>query len=237
MTLSLDFRPVLSGQHLEWLLGGLITTLELAVCAWCLAFLVAIGLVLVRSAGFKAAEWLVAAYVEVHQNIPLLVQVMFWYFAVPELLPEDARIWLNERNSEFILAFFALSFCFAAYMSEALRTGLRAIPKTQYEAGRVLGFGYLGTMRYIVIPQALRVAIPPLVNYSLLLFKNTSLAMAIGVHELTYQVRQIESDTFRTFESFLVATGIYIAISLLITGLGEYLERRTRLGKRTGAVP
>ncbi len=136
---------------------------------------------------------------------------------------------MNERNSEFILALLALSFCFAAYMSEALRSGLRAIPRTQYEAGRVLGFGYLRTMRYIVIPQAARIAIPPLVNYSLLLFKNTSIAMAIGVHELTYQSRQIESDTFRTFEVFAVATAIYLAISFLIMAAGSHCERRLRL--------
>ncbi|MFG1270698.1 amino acid ABC transporter permease [Xanthobacter versatilis] len=234
--MTLNFAPVFSGPHLESLLSGLATTLQLALGAWCLAFLGAIALVLVRSSGLRVAEWLVAAYVEIHQNIPVLVQVMFWYFAVPELLPEDARTWLNERNSEFILALLALSFCFAAYMSEALRTGLRAIPKTQYEAGRGLGFGYLGTMRYIIIPQALRVAIPPLVNYSLLLFKNTSLAMAIGVHELMYQTRQIESDTFRTFETFLVATVIYIAISFLIMLIGEHLERRAHLTKRAGAA-
>lgn len=177
-----------------------------------------------------------ATYVEIHQNIPVLVQVMFWYFAMPELLPEDARVWLNERNSEFILALLSFSFCFAAYMSEALRTGLRAISKTQYEAGRALGFGYLGTTRYVVIPQALRIAIPPLVNYSLLLFKNTSLAMAIGVHELTYQARQIESDTFKTFETFFVATVIYIAESLVIMLVGEHLERRAHLTRRRGVT-
>ncbi|MGV1768170.1 amino acid ABC transporter permease [Rhizobium rhizogenes] len=224
MGYSLDFAAVLGAPHLGWLLDGLILTVELTIASWILAFAVAIILVLLRNSNFKPAEWFVSAYVEVQQNIPLLVHVLFWYFAMPELLPEPARIWLNEHNSEFILAMFGLSFCMAAYISEAIRSGLRAIPRTQYEAGRVLGFGYLRTMRYIVIPQAVRIAIPPLVNYALLLFKNTSIAMAIGVHELTYQTRQIESDTFRTFEIFAVSTVIYLVISFLIMAAGSLYE-------------
>lgn len=229
---NLDFSAVLTGENLHWLLSGLLITVQLAIGAWLLAFTVAVLLAVIRATAWRPAELFVAAYVEIHQNIPLLVQVLFWYFAVPELLPESARMWLNERNSEFILALLSLGFCFAAYMSEAIRSGLRAVPRTQYEAGRVFGFGYLATMRYVVVPQALRVATPPLVNYSLLLFKNTSIAMAIGVHELTYQSRQIESDTFRTFEVFAVATVIYIAISFVIMGLGTWYERRAALAAR-----
>lgn len=232
MGYTLDFGAVLTGEHLAWLLSGLCVTLELTASSWILAFIVGVLLVLLRNSGSKLAEIGVAAYVELHQNVPLLVQILFWYFAVPELLPEPARMWLNERNSEFILVMLALSFCFAAYISEALRSGLRAIPRTQHEAGRALGFGYLSTMRHVVIPQALRAAVPPLVNYSLLFFKNTSLAMAIGVHELTTQARQIENDTFRTFEAFAVATAIYLAISFLIMAAGAWLERRFTQEKR-----
>lgn len=226
MAYSLEFSSVLSGEHLNWLIDGLIVTLELTVACWLIAFAWAIVLLILRNSAFKPAEWFVAVFVEVHQNVPLLVQILFWYFAVPELLPEAARDWINERNSEFILAMLAVAFCMSAYMSEALRSGLRAIPQTQYEAGRVLGFGYLRTMRYIVLPQAIKHAIPPLINYSLLLFKNTSIAMAIGVHELTYQSRLIENDTFRTFETFAVVTLIYLLISFLIMIAGAVYERR-----------
>ncbi|WP_276946774.1 amino acid ABC transporter permease [Haematobacter massiliensis] len=229
---NLGFASVLTGEYLDWLLSGLLVTLQLAAGAWALAFGLALVLSVIRATGWKPAELLVAAYVEVHQNIPLLVQMLFWYFAVPELLPEGARMWLNEHSSEFILALFSLGFCFAAYMSEAIRSGLRAVPRTQYEAGRVFGFGYLSTMRYVVVPQALRVAVPPLVNYSLLLFKNTSIAMAIGVHELTYQSRQIESDTFRTFEVFAIATAIYLFFSFVIMAAGTLYERRVSLAAR-----
>ncbi len=229
MGYHLDFAAILTGEHLRWLAQGIATTIELSIGAWLLALLLAVVLATLRMSGFKPAEAFVAAYVEYHQNVPLLVQVLFWYFAVPELLPEPMRIWVNERDSEFILALVAIGLCFAAYMSEALRSGMRAIPPTQYEASRALGFGYLDTMRYVMIPQAARVALPPLVNYTLLLFKNTSIALAIGVHELTYQTRQIESDTFRTFEAFSVATLLYLAFSLLIMAVGSTVERRTHL--------
>lgn len=232
MAYSLEFSSVLSGEHLNWLIDGLIVTLELTVACWLIAFAWAIVLLILRNSTFKPAEWFVAVFVEVHQNVPLLVQILFWYFAVPELLPEAARDWINERNSEFILAMLAVAFCMSAYMSEALRSGLRAIPQTQYEAGRVLGFGYLRTMRYIVLPQAIKHAIPPLINYSLLLFKNTSIAMAIGVHELTYQSRLIENDTFRTFETFAVVTLIYLVISFLIMIAGAVYERRQLIAGR-----
>lgn len=229
---NLDFSAVLTGQYLDWLLAGLKLTLLLAAGAWAIAFVLAVILAVLRATEWKPAVWLVSAYVEIHQNIPLLVQVMFWYFAMPELLPEGIRTWLNDRNIEFLLAMVALGLCFAAYMSEALRSGLRAVPRTQYEAGRAAGFSYLQTMRYVTVPQALRLSVPPLINYSLLLFKNTSIAMAIGVHELTYQSRQIESDTFRTFEVFIIATGIYLAFSFLIMALGNLYERRSAIVSR-----
>lgn len=232
MASSLDFSVVLTGDHLRSILHGVLVTVELTGVTWLSAFTLAVALTIVRSTDCKLCKWMVAAYVEIHQNIPLLVLLMFWYFVIPELLPESARIWLNERNSEFILAWLALSFCSAAYMSEALRSGLRAISTTQYEAGRALGFGFLRTMRYIIIPQAVRVAAPPLVNYSLLLFKNTSIAMAIGVAELTYQARDIENTTFRTFEIFAVTTAIYLAFSFAIMAVGSWYERRCATGTR-----
>src|SRR3954453_3686462 len=101
MGYSLDFGAVLTGEHLRWMLNGLLVTVELSIASWLLALGIAVILVLLRNSSFRSGEWFVALYVETHQNIPLLVQVLFCYFAVPELLPENARIWLNERNSEF----------------------------------------------------------------------------------------------------------------------------------------
>lgn len=232
MGYTLDFSGVLTGQYLDWLVSGIAVTFLLAIGGWLLAFSMAAALAVLRATEFRPAIWFVAAFVEIHQNIPLLVQVLFWYFAVPEILPRSVQVWLNQNHSEFLLAMMAIAFCHAAYMSEAMRSGLRAVSPTQYEAARSFGFGYMGAMYHVVVPQALRLAVPPLVNISLLLFKNTSIAMAIGVHEMTYQGRLIESDTFRTFEVFLIITGLYLLFSFLIMIVGNRIERRLQAGAR-----
>ena len=232
MTPRFDLSTVLSGEYLDRYITGFITTMELAVAAWIFAFLLAVLLVVVRMAPFRPADWAVGAFVEYHRNVPLLIQILLWYFGVPELLPDDLRMWINQQNSEFVFALIAIGLCFSAYMSEDLRSGIRSIPPSQYEASRALGFGYVRSMYYVVLPQALRVSTPPLINQTLFLFKNTSLAMAIGVAELTYQAKEIESYTFKTFEAFFVATAVYLTISLGIMLLGDWSARRTQIAAR-----
>ncbi|BBK32117.1 amino acid ABC transporter membrane protein 1 (PAAT family) [Stella humosa] len=232
MTPRFDLATVLSGEYLARYVTGFITTMELAVAAWILAFLLAVLLTVVRMAPFKPADWAVAAFVEYHRNVPLLIQILLWYFGVPELLPNSARMWINQQNSEFFFALVAIGLCFSAYMSEDLRSGIRSIPGTQYEAARALAFGYFRSMYYVILPQALRVSGPPLINQTLFLFKNTSLAMAIGVAELTYQAKEIESYTFKTFEAFFVATAVYLTISLGIMLLGDHAARRSQIDAR-----
>ena len=224
-----DLRGVLSGQYLDWFLIGLATTIALTCAAWCLAMTMGIVLTLIRMIPFRPFEWLVALYVEYHRNVPLLVQIFVWYFGVPSLLPRPIRQWINVHHGEFLLATVALGLAAAAYIAEDIRSGIRSIPKAQNEAARSIGFGYLGAMGYVVLPQAIRIAVPPLINQTLLLFKNTSLAMAIGVGELTYRTREVESYTFKTFEAFAVATAIYLAISFGIMACGAYAGRRLKL--------
>ncbi len=232
MTPQFDLATVLSGEYLDRFVTGFITTMELAMAAWILAFVLAVVLTLVRMAPFKPADWVVATFVEYHRNVPLLIQILLWYFGMPELLPDGIRMWINQQNSEFVFALIAIGLCFSAYMSEDLRSGIRSIPSAQYEAARALGFGYVRSMYYVILPQALRVSTPPLINQTLFLFKNTSLAMAIGVAELTYQAKEVESYTFKTFEAFFVATAIYLTISLGIMWLGDYSARRSQIDAR-----
>lgn len=227
-----DLGAVLTGQYLNWFLIGIATTVALTASAWLLAMTVGILLTLLRMIPFRPFEWFVALYVEYHRNVPLLVQIFVWYFGVPTLLSRPWRIWINAHSGEFIFATIALGLAAGAYIAEDLRSGIRSIPKTQYEAARSIGFGYLGAMSYVILPQALRIVIPPLINQTLLLFKNTSLAMAIGVGELTYRTREIESYTFKTFEAFAVATAVYLAISFCIMALGDYAGRRLKLEAR-----
>nr|WP_276145901.1 amino acid ABC transporter permease [Pseudomonas aeruginosa] len=147
-------------------------------------------------------------------------------FAAPEWLPEDLKAWLYAGNIEAASAIVALTLYTAAFMSEDMRSGIRAVPTVQLEAARALGFGYLASMRLVILPQALRITVPPLISQTLNLWKNTSIATVIGVAELMYQAGQVESSTFRSFESFAFATVAYLSVSLLITGAAAWYQQR-----------
>lgn len=233
MGYAFDPGTVLSGQYLNWFIWGIATTVALTIATWLLGMAVGLLLTLIRMAPFRPLGWLVALYVEYHRDVPLLVQIFVWYFGIPQLLPRAARLWVNSHHSEFLLATVALGLASAAYITEDLRSGIRSIPRTQYEAARSVGLSFLQALRLVILPQALRAVIPPLINQTLLLFKNTSLAMAIGVGELTYRTRQVDSYTFKTFEAFAVATVIYLAVSFGIMALGDAANRKLRLvGRR-----
>ncbi len=224
--MTLDFGAVMTGQFGQMIIDGTVVTLKLALGSWLLAMLIALLLVVIRLTHKRAAVFVVQAYVSYHRNVPTLIQLMMWYFAIPTLFPESVQMWINDFDAEFIFSMFALGLCQAAYFSEDIRSGLRAIPDGQNEAARSLGMGYIRAMRSVVLPQGIRNALPSLLNHTVLLFKNTSLAMVIGVAELTYVTRDIENKTFRTFESYLVASVGYLFFSLLLMAAGALLARR-----------
>ena len=211
------------------LLHGLFMTFVVAIGSWLLAMSLGIALLAIRQLPGRIAEAAVAAYISYHRNVPTLVQLMLWYFGIASLLPGALQEWLSDHNAEALFAILGLGLCQAAYFSEDLRSGLRAVPPGQEEAARALGHGFIGTMRFVLMPQAVRNALPALVNHTVSLFKNSSLAMAIGVAELTHAVKEVESESFRTFETYLVATIIYLACSLLLMAAGAALSRRATL--------
>ena len=220
---------LLKPEFAAMLLHGVEMTLKIAAGSWLLAMSLAMVLLTVRLTSSRIAERAVAAYVSYHRNVPTLVQLMLWYFGIFSLLPQFLQGWLSEHNAEAILSIVALGLCQAAYFSEDMRSGLRSIPAGQAEAARALGHGYIGSMRHVMLPQAIRNAVPALVNHSVSLFKNSSLAMAIGVAELTHAVKEIESQSFRTFEAYSMATVLYLVCSLLIMAVGGWLSRRYRV--------
>lgn len=232
MNAKLDFSILLRPEYLEMILDGMVTMFELTLLAWLLAMAVGVVLATIRMTSSRVAQFFVAAYVEYHQNVPMLVQIFLWYFGAATLLPTTWQHWLNAHHSGFIFAFIAVGLAMGAYISEDLRGGIRSIPKTQIEAARALGLSYLQATRLVTLPQAIRIAMPTLVSHSVLLFKNTSLAMTIGVAELTYVTREIESQSFRTVEVYLLATAAYLGISLLIMIAGSWVERHLRLQTR-----
>lgn len=125
--MALDFSNVMTGHYGQMIIDGTVVTLELALGAWLLAMFIALVLVMIRLSNKRFAQLLVAAYVSYHRNVPTLIQLMMWYFAIPTLLPESLQMWVNEMNAEFLFSLVALGLCRAAYFSEDIRSGLRAI--------------------------------------------------------------------------------------------------------------
>jgi polar amino acid transport system permease protein len=225
----LNFAPILQQPNLDHLVSGLAFTLVLTLSSWVLAFALGVCLATLRMTGIAVAEKIVAGWVAYQQNVPILAHLFLWYFGIPTLLPQAWQSWINTHGGEMICASVAIGLCMSAYFCEDVRSGLRTVGAGQQEAARSLGLGYLKTMRFVVLPQAMRVAMPPFINHTVVLFKNTSLAMALGAAELTYVVREIENLTFRTFEAYTVATVCYLAISLALMGVGAIVSRRLRI--------
>ncbi|QOG07295.1 amino acid ABC transporter permease [Aureimonas sp. OT7] len=229
MGYELNFAPLFTAPYLGFLITGVKYTLALFATAWIIAVLLATVLTTLRASGIKPLAWVTSTYVAYHRNVPLLVQILVWYIGAASFLPRDVNMLINRNNPEFIFAVIALFLYSAAYMSEDMRSGIRAIPRTQMEAARSMGFTFMQSMRWVILPQTWRVALPPLINQTLLLFKGTSLAAAIGVAELTYQARQIETQTFRVFESFAVVTVLYLIGSFALMALGAWSAKKFKL--------
>ncbi len=223
---------MLAPRYLGWLFDGWLTTLWVSLIA--IAASTALGLVFaaLRASPNPAWQRAAAGYVSLVRNTPLLVQLFFWYFGLPSLLPEAAREWLNAGHAfpwpsfEFLSAMVGLVLYATAYVGEEIRSGIRGVPASQLDAARALGFTQGQAMRHVVLPQALRIALPPLLGQYMNIVKNTSLTMAVGVVELSYASRQVEAETFRTFQSFGIATALYIVTIAALELLAAALARR-----------
>lgn len=213
-----DWSVITDGKYFLWLVSGVETTLQLSALSIVLAFVLGLIVAVMRMSQAAPLRWAALGYLEFFRNTPLLIQIFFWYFGSYKVLPAGVNDWLNHVNFEFAAAVIALTIYTSAFIAEDIRSGVRSIPREQMEAARSAGFSYFDAMRYVILPQAIRITIPPLIGQFLNLTKNSSLAMTIGVAELTYQARQIESYTFKGFEAFFAATVLYLILSLVITG-------------------
>lgn len=221
-----DWAIITTGKYFSWLVSGVCTTIQLSVVSIVLAFLLGLIVAIMRMSRVTPVRWAAMAFLEFTRNTPLLVQIFFWYFGSYKILPAFMNEWLGTWNFEFAAAVIALTIYTSAFIAEDIRSGIRSIPKEQMEAARSSGFSYLRSMQYIILPQAVRITIPPLINQFLNLMKNSSLAMTIGVAELTYQARQVESYTFKGYEAFTAATVVYLFMSLVITGLVNLYNKK-----------
>ncbi|MGJ4945629.1 amino acid ABC transporter permease [Bradyrhizobium sp. HKCCYLS1011] len=227
------FEQAADGQrYIGWLLSGLGWTLALAFFGWWIAF--AVGLVV--GIGRTVQNGMVAAlarlYVEIFRNIPVLVQMFLWYFVLPELLPSalgNAVKQMSPPWGSFFPALVCLGLYTAARIAEQVRAGIEALPKGQTEAAHALGLtGYL-TYRHVIVPQALRLIVPSLTSEVMGIYKNTSVALTIGLMELAAQARQISEATFQTFTAFGAATLIYLGLALIAYQSMVLIDRAVRI--------
>jgi polar amino acid transport system permease protein len=212
-----NWMVVLTGEYRDWIIQGLIITLKISAISIVLSLLLGTVVTTLRMTKIRILEWITFSYIEFFRNTPLLIQIFFWYFGSSMIFPESLNQWLYAHDYEFAVGVFSLTLYTAAFIAEEIRSGIISIPKEQMESSRATGLSFVQAMSYVVLPQAFRIVIPTLISQFLNLIKNSSLVMTIGVMDLTYMTRQIESYSFRGFEAFTVATLLYIAISLIVS--------------------
>jgi polar amino acid transport system permease protein len=224
-----DWAGVLTGQPLQWIIAGFLTTLYVSIVGSLLATLLTVLLQALRLSSSRLARGAVAAFVSVFRNTPLLVQLLFWYFAAYGALPQSWRFYIGDNHPwatfpgniawltpEFLCAAWGLALFTAAFLVEEVQAGLNSVPKGQTEAAISQGFSRKTLLLSILLPQALINAWQPITGQYLNLMKLSSLATGIGFSELTYQVSQIESYNAHAFEGFAVGTLLYLVLGLIL---------------------
>jgi glutamate/aspartate transport system permease protein len=226
-----NWTVLVSEPYLGWLLYGLAMTVLLALSSWVIALGLGSIIGIARTLPNAPLRWLATAYVELFRNVPVLVQMFLWFFVLPELLPEGSGRWLKRElpYPEFFSAMICLGLYTASRVAEQVRSGITSVPSGLRAAARASGLTLFQTYRYVLLPIGYRIIVPPLTSEFLGIFKNTSIALTIGVMEITASSRQIESYTFQGYEAFAAATALYLSIALLLLFLMRRLEGRTRI--------
>jgi glutamate/aspartate transport system permease protein len=215
------------GTYLDTLVAGLGWTLATAMAAWVIALALGLIVGVVRTTPTRWLRRLGDAWVEVFRNVPLLVQMFLWFFVVPELLPASVGTWLKQLpRSAFYTAVVCLGLYTSARVAEQVRAGIQSLTSGQRMAGIALGLTLPQTYRFILLPMAIRIVMPPLTSEFLNVIKNSAVALTIGLVELTASARSIQEFSFQVFEAFTAATLIYMALNLIVVIGMRWLERR-----------
>ncbi|MCY1165156.1 MULTISPECIES: amino acid ABC transporter permease [Polaromonas] len=210
--------------YLQWMLDAWGWTLAVAGASWVVAMVVGALIGTLRT--LPNSPWLVRfsnAWVELFRNIPLLVQIFIWYFVVPKVFPS-----MKELPS-FILVVFALGFFTSARIAEQVRAGIQALPRGQRYAGLAMGFTTAQTYRYVILPMAFRIIIPPLTSESMNLLKNSSVAFAVSIAELTMFAMQAQEETSRGIEIYLAVTALYAISAFAVNRAMALVEKKLQI--------
>ncbi|CAA0100500.1 putative glutamine ABC transporter permease protein GlnM [Starkeya nomas] len=240
------FGEPMALRYLSWLLEGFAVTLLLSAAVSVAATGLGIAVCGLKLSGRRPLVILADTYVSIIRNTPLLVQLFFWYFGASALMPSGLMTWLNTPHVldialvslhwpafETIAGFFGLTLYAGAYIAEEFRAGINGVDPAQRESAMALGLRPALVFWLVVLPQAVRIAWLPVVGQYLNTIKNTSLTMAIGLAELSYASRQVETETFLTFQAFGIATILYVAAVAVTEAAGHAVARSGRFAWAT----
>lgn len=227
--MALDWQIFLnddgSGRtYLQWMMDAWGWTLSVAGSAWVVAMVMGALMGTLRT--LPNSPWLVRlsnVWIELFRNIPLLVQIFIWYFVLPKAFPAMQQI------PGFVLVVLALGFFTSARIAEQVRAGIQALPKGQRYAGMALGFTTAQTYRYVILPMAFRIIFPPLTSESMNLLKNSAVAFAVSIAELTMFAMQAQEETSRGIEVYLAVTALYALSALAVNMLMHFVEKKMRI--------
>ncbi|OCG41560.1 amino acid ABC transporter permease [Gilliamella sp. Bif1-4] len=239
------YEQLLEPRYLWWLWDGFLVTLAISLLTIIFSTSLGFLLVIAQQSRIKIIQVIVMGYNAIFRYSPLLPQLFFWYFGVGNLLPIEFKLWLFDEpqiqllffslkmpSFEFIIGLVGLTCYSSAFIAEEFRAGIAGVSRGQEQASLALGLTWWQSMRFIILPQSFRIVFPPLIGQYMNIIKNSSLTMAIGVLELSYVSRQVETESLKTFQDFAIATLLYILAIVIIGTLGNiYQAKRLQIGK------
>ena len=215
--------------YLQWLMSAWGWTLSVAACALVIALVLGSLMGILRTVPSKGLMLLGNAWTELFRNIPLLVQVFLWYHVLPGMFKSLQQV------PSFILVVFALGFFTSARVSEQVKAGIQALPKGQRYAGLAMGLTLPQTYRYVLLPMAFRIVIPPLTSESMNIIKNSSVAFAVSIAEMTMFAMQAQEETSRGVEIYLAVTALYFISAFAVNRVALFIENRVQIPGTLGA--
>ncbi len=227
-------QPTATGDdtYLGWMFYGFKMTIALSLSAWIIALVLGAIVGVLRTVPNKFLSGIATAYVELFRNIPLLVQLFFWYFVLPELLPQGLGNAFKQSNplvQQFIASMLCLALFTSARVAEQVRSGINSLPPGQKNAGLAMGFTLPQTYRFVLLPMAFRLVVPPMTSEFLNIFKNSAVCSTIGLLELAAQGRQLVDYTAQPYESFIAVTLAYLIINVVVMFAMRWVEGRVQV--------
>ncbi|HAA04977.1 MAG TPA: glutamate ABC transporter permease [Syntrophobacteraceae bacterium] len=228
---SFDWSVLWREPYGQLMLSGMLTTVHLSLLAWVIALVMGLLVGICGMLPNRITRLVSFVYVQLFRSIPLLLQLFIWYFAVPLLLPRSIQRWLyaNVPSLPYLMGVAGLGLYTASRVAELVRAGLQACPRELVEAAYANGLTTIYAYRYVIVPYAVRIIIPPLTSEFLTCFKNSALTMTIGVMETTGASYQIDAYTYHGLETTTAASLVYVSITLCVVLVMSWVEKRFRI--------